>query len=807
MAAPSLYDKKIVCMMYEDINFTYSRGIVHGHNPLHYLIPLILFQMILFFAISWTLYMLLRPLRQPRIVSNVLAGIIIGPSGLGRYTEWMEHVFPGKELMAINTMGSFANNIFIFLCIVKMDAKIIFTKQIKRDIWSLGLLCTFLPLGISYGLYSWLSESVPGFKGGIMAITASAVMSVSFLADVANGLGELKLLTSELGHLALGAATINDMIYIIITLVTVLSIPWTNSHLVDALVLMAAFVMFLIFAVRPAIKWIIKNSTPEGKPIDQFYVVAILLATLCMGVFSDALGMGFFPGVLGMGLVIPSGPPLGSAVVERTEFIINTLFMPFFYVRLGRQLDIRKIVNWEECKVMLLIIIAGIVAKFLATFILSFFSKMKMRDVFLLSLMLNFKGVLNFILFLKFHTALNQIDGQIFALLVVANLAMDSLATPLVDFFYKPLNRLETLSSSNLTTMSLQSTPSIGELRILSCIQKEDDVHGIITLIEASNGTPVTIVCSYVVHLLELVGRATPVLASYTKSGGHSSTDRVMRAFTNYSKSTDQSVTVQPFISIAPYKTMYENVCRLARAKHVPLIIVPFRKAEVGEMNSDQFRHFNVQMQTYAMSTVGILVNRGLVCVNSAEFSCKIAVIFLGGADDREALSLATRMSDHPCVEMSVMRIKVGEYRHEDEIENKLDDRLLEEFELKNKSNDSAQCLDVNLKEGIEIFNWIRSLENGNYDLIIVGKRQESILKLEGDMESWTENPELGTIGDMIGSEDFCGGTVSVLVMQHCVVGGGCSKKRSNSVPDSKKYRISSFSAILKHYTSTLERN
>ncbi|OMO50017.1 putative K(+)/H(+) antiporter [Corchorus capsularis] len=401
----------------------------------------------------------------------------------------------------------------------------------------------------------------------------------------------------------------------------------------------------------------------------------------------------------------------------------------------------------------------------------------------------------------------NQIDGQIFALIVVANVAMASLATPLVDFFYKPLDRLETSSSSNLTTMSLQSTPSIGELRILSCIQKEDDVHGIITLIE-SNATPMTIVCSYVVHLLELVGRATPVLASYTKSGGHGSTDRVMRAFTNYSKSTDQSITVQPFISIAPYKTMYENVCRLARAKHVALIIVPFRKAEVGEMNSDQFRHFNVQMQTYAMSTVGILVDRGLTCVNSAEFSCKIAVIFLGGADDREALALAIRMSDHPCVKMSVMRIKVGEYRHEDEVENQLDDQLVKEFELKNKTNDSAQCSEVKLKEGIEIFNWIRSLENGNYDLIIVGKRQGSILKLEGDMESWTENPELGTIGDMIGSEDFCGGTVSVLVMQHCVVGGGCSKKRSNSVPDSsKKYRISSFSTILKHYTSTLERN
>ncbi|XWS74758.1 hypothetical protein CRYUN_Cryun01aG0025200 [Craigia yunnanensis] len=418
---------------------------------------------------------------------------------------------------------------------------------------------------------------------------------------------------------------------------------------------------------------------------------------------------------------------------------------------------------------------------------------MRVRNVLLLGLILNLKGALKFMYFIRFFMK-QRIDGQSFALLALTHVAITGIATPLIEHLYKPHLRLEMSLSAKLSTMSLQSTPSIGELRILSCIHSEDDVHGIITLLETSNPTPVTTICAYVIHLIELAGRATPLLAPYevSKKVGNSSTDRIMRAFTNYSKASDESVAIQRFTSIAPYKTMHESICRVALLKHVPLIIVPFHKSQIGEINAN-FRYFNVQMQAYAPCTVGILVQKGLSCVSCVQFSCNIAVLFIGGADDREALALAARMSGHPRVKITVMRLILRENQHENELDHQLDDKWLKQFKAENETNVSVQCLDVLVNDSLEIFNRIRSLEN-NYDLVIVGKRQGTDLSVERNMASWLEYPELGVIGDMVVSKDFCGGQVSVLVLQHCMV-GAASKSRSTNRSGRSRYSFSSFSS------------
>ncbi|EOY17661.1 Cation/H+ exchanger - like 7 [Theobroma cacao] len=779
----TIYPK--LCILYE--RNMYSKGIWYGENPLDYFIPLAMFQIILFFILSRAVYFLLRPLKQPKVVCNVLTGLLLGPSVLGRYTTLMDNLYPAKEMLAVNTLCLFSNISFIFLITVKTDTRMIF--RTARDDWSLGLLSILVPLGISYTLFNLLRDFLPGFQGGIAAFTVCGIMSTSFLSDVAYGMDELKLLTSELGQLAMSSAMINDLVGWAIVATLIMS-SQTKSLSIEAMLSFAAFPIFALYAVRPTISWIIR-TTPEGKQVDQLYVVATLLGAFAMGAISDAIGLSFLPGIIAMGLIVPNGPPLGAAIVEKSELIINEFFMPFFYLRLGRLANIVEIRDWKEFNALLLIIITGFLAKLLSVCLHSCFCKMRVRYVLLLSSMLNVKGVLKFIYFIRFLTK-RRIDEQSFVLLILSNLTVTAIAMPLIEYFYKPHLRLETSLSAKLSTMSLHSTSSFGELRILLCIHNEDDVHGIITLLEASNPTPVSTICAYVVHLVELVGRATPLLAPYKKVG-RNRTDRIMRAFTNYSKTSEQSVTVQPYTSIAPYKTMYENVCRLAQAKHVPLIIVPFHKSQVGEINAS-FRCFNVQTQAYAPCTVGILVQRGLSCVTCAEFSCNIAVLFVGGPDDREALALAARMSGHPRVQITVMRIIVRENVHQSELEQQLDDKLLTEFKAKTENYNFVQCLEVQVNNSVEILSWIRSLEN-KYDLVMVGKRQGSNLELEGDMATWIEHPELGVLGDMVASEDFRRGTVSVLVLQHCMV-GETSKNRSSS--QRRRYSIGSFSALLK---------
>ena len=269
-----------------------------------------------------------------------------------------------------------------------------------RDAWILGLLCMFIPLGISYTLFSLLKSFLPGLQGGWISFTLCGLLSSSFLSDIANAMDELNLLTSELGQLAMSSAMINDVIEWILLAIMIISKQIKSPYSIEALLLSGVFLIITLYGVRLTILWIIK-TTPEGKAVHQNYVIAILIQALVMGAISDALGLGFLPGVTLLGLFIPNGLPIGAAIIEKAELIVNEIFLPFFYLLLGRVLDITEIRDWKEVTALLLTIISVYLAKFLAVCLLSLYCKMRVRHVLLLGLILNLKGALKFMYFIR----------------------------------------------------------------------------------------------------------------------------------------------------------------------------------------------------------------------------------------------------------------------------------------------------------------------------------------------------------------------------------------------------------------------
>lgn len=73
----------------------------------------------------------------------------------------------------------------------------------------------------------------------------------------------------------------------------------------------------------------------------EIYVLAI--GALVMGFLSDAIGTTYLLGALLMGLIIPPGPPLGIAIIERFELVIFHFFLPFFYIRIGQYTNLSSI--------------------------------------------------------------------------------------------------------------------------------------------------------------------------------------------------------------------------------------------------------------------------------------------------------------------------------------------------------------------------------------------------------------------------------------------------------------------------------
>ncbi|MBA0780958.1 hypothetical protein Gotri_004998 [Gossypium trilobum] len=214
---------------------------------------------------------------------------------------------------------------------------------------------------------------------------------------------------------------------------------------------------------------------------------------------------------------------------------------------------------------------------------------------------------------------------QTYATSIIGIVVVNAIITPLIEMLYKPAatKKFNLPTLVRLRIRSLRMTSTVEELQIVTCIQDEEIVPIIIRLLEALNPKEISPISAYVIHLVSMASQCVPTLASYKnhlrKFNQPSSSDNIIRAFLNYI--------------------------------HAPLIVMPFFNSEEAHSIDGTLRIFNTNVQASAACTVGLLVDRGLrSSIRLTTFSYTMAVIFLGGVDDREALALATCASCHPNV-------------------------------------------------------------------------------------------------------------------------------------------------------------
>ncbi|CAJ2644129.1 unnamed protein product [Trifolium pratense] len=781
-----------------------SYGIFLGDNPFDFALPATLFQLIIIILISQTLYFLLRPLRTPKFICSVLllnlcfsekyvqGGIILGPSCLGRYEVYWKSLFPPRQADVLFVMSIVGAIYFLFFIALKMD--VIMTIRAAKSTWRLGIIpfmASFMVMSTLLNFF-YSPQNFSHLQTDTSRSSLSATIAFSNFPVVSDALAELNLLATELGQIALSSATLNDCIQFFIIISHHLLDTEKVEYTIYGFSCWILFVLFSFFILRPTMRFIAR-STPTGKPVKQIYVVFILLGVLIMAGITDLIGVTFLIGPLIYGLVIPSGPPLGTTLVDKCEVIISEILLPFFFVCVGMSTNLSALNNWREFATLQFILIAGDVAKVVACVLVSMTYNIKATHGIVLGLMLNIKGITHLIAFSKLKKV-KLLDDDTYSHLVICVAVTTSVITPFVKILYKHRPRVLNSSTEYYDQMkTIQNSPRNSEFRIITCLHSEGNVRGITTLLEACNPAPESPLCVFVIHLIELLGKSAPILLpiNYKQnrkflSVNYPDTNYIVRAFENYAKNSYGPVIVLPYVNVAPYKSMLDAVCNLSQDKMVPLIVIPFHEndnIELGGHVSSSIRKLNTRFQARVPCTLGILVDRYSQLGSSQDHMKNyfhVGIFFVGGADDREALALGIRMSQRVNMKVSLFRFIVmnrKEYESKtqpsgedsfgvEEQEEMLDEGLIDEFKSMKFGSGSVSWYEIVVEDGVEIIDAIRGLE-GNYDLVMVGKRHNVGSLKDEEMGNFIENVQiLGIFGDMLSSTEFCIGTVPVLVTQ-----------------------------------------
>ncbi|KAK4412516.1 Cation/H(+) antiporter 24 [Sesamum alatum] len=588
-------------------------GIFYGQNPLKYSFPLLLLELSSIIIISRVVRFLLKPLRQPKVISEIIGGIILGPSVLSRSKTFHAYMFPDNADYVIKNLGVMGFMYFLFMSGVKMDLTI--PRRVDKKHWYIALVGVLVPLLGSLSIALMVRKSLDrelAKASSIWGITSSlAITAFPVLYSIVK---ELNLVSSEIGRMALASAVISDVIGMTGIVIFEASKQGEDNPIV-ALLYVVSLVVFMgsiMGGVRQAMLWIVR-TTPEGKPVDQIYVVVILLGVMVAGFFADMLGLAIANGPLWLGLAVPDGPPLGAILVEKSETIAMDFLMPFSFMYVGMITDLSFIKSdWPHLQPLFYMVLAGYTIKMAATLIVARFLDMTIRDSLTLSLIMSLRGEVELLLFLHWKD-FKMIREEHFTVLVLLTAVVTALFTPLISILYDPTRPYMVNRRRNI-----QHTPPNTELHIVACIHEEENLYGLMKLLELSNPTADSPFSVYTLHLVELVGRSNAVFVDHEneeEQNDQSHISSIHNALKIFQESRGEFIRIHPFTAITLKRSMYQNICELALSKNACLIIVPFHKNmtdnHTGTRTLKQVHQsVSSNVLAHAPCSVGILVDR-----------------------------------------------------------------------------------------------------------------------------------------------------------------------------------------------------
>ena len=106
------------------------------------------------------LHLPLQKLRQPRVIAEVIGGILLGPSVFGRVPGFTNAIFPAPSMPTLNTAANIGLILFLFLVGLEVDLRLLVGNwRIALSVGAAGMALPFgFGLAIAYGLYHQFRE-------------------------------------------------------------------------------------------------------------------------------------------------------------------------------------------------------------------------------------------------------------------------------------------------------------------------------------------------------------------------------------------------------------------------------------------------------------------------------------------------------------------------------------------------------------------------------------------------------------------------------------------------------------------------
>jgi Kef-type K+ transport system membrane component KefB len=397
----------------------------HATSPLVH----VLLVLMVVVALGRLLSKLLGRFRQPPVIGEVLAGIALGPSLLGRISPAAsDFLLPADVAGYLSILAQLGVILYMFVVGLELNAGLLRDRaHATIAISHASIIAPFL-LGalVALWLYPRLSHQQVGFTS--FALFLGVAMSVTAFPVLARILTDRGMTKTSLGMVAISCAATDDVTaWCLLALV----VGVTQAKVGGALWVIAgtlAFLAVMFLFVRPIVERLLRRH--DG-PLTPGQTALVFVAVLGSALTTEWIGVHAIFGAFLLGAVIPHDSRLARELTGKLEDFVTVLLLPAFFAFTGMRTRIGLLSGldaWLMCGLLLLVATFG---KFGGTLGAARLAGLSWRDSAALGILMNTRGLMELVV-LNIGLDLGVISPTLFAMMVVMAVVTTMATTPIL---------------------------------------------------------------------------------------------------------------------------------------------------------------------------------------------------------------------------------------------------------------------------------------------------------------------------------------------------------------------------------------
>jgi Kef-type K+ transport system membrane component KefB/nucleotide-binding universal stress UspA family protein len=397
---------------------------------------LVLIEVLVVIGLSRLLGIGCRWLKQPLVIGEIIAGILLGPSCLGLlFPDLASLLFPPQAVPFLEVLSQLGLIFFMFLIGLELDPKYLKGQlNVAVLISSTSILVPFsLAALLALVLYPLVSDADVSFTAFTLFIGSS--LSITAFPVLARIITENNLQSTRLGTLALTCAAVDDLTAWCL-LALAIAVTRTNSMMgaIPTILEALIFVGLMLTVGRLFLRRLAKYYDRSGH-LTQTMLALIYMGVLVAALITETIGIHLIFGAFLLGAILPKHVGLTRELAQKTEDFVLTVLLPVFFAYSGLRTQIGLLNRPELWLLTVLVFAVAVIGKYAGTYGAARISGLQHREASALGWLMNTRGLTELIV-LNIGLSLNVISPLLFTMLVIMALTTTFMTSPLLEWCY-----------------------------------------------------------------------------------------------------------------------------------------------------------------------------------------------------------------------------------------------------------------------------------------------------------------------------------------------------------------------------------